>query len=242
MQESRIAATKRLQAAGLWEEASQYRDKVRQESRAGGATRAEANERAWEAMAEKYPPNPDPQEPADCHSEAEPAEAEVYPAEVGAGADFTADVSWVYGNFQRVVITSPGKPARCDFSRATTPPPSSGAVGLMHWAADNRTAFFKDLVPKIVKTDDADDEDMIRRERKSIAEIGRILDDMNQEFQREMVENAPETVRKAVRSSLTDWERRYGVALPDEALAALDAHVMDLGTRLVEAAGGLAQA
>ena len=110
----------------------------------------------------------------------------------------------------------------------------------MQWAADNRTAFFKDLVPKIVKIDD--DEDLVRQERKSIAEIKGILDAMNKDFRRQMVEDTPETVREAVRSSLSDWKRSYGAALPAEALSSLDAAVTGLGTRLVAASSAVAEA
>jgi hypothetical protein len=240
MLESKVEITKRLQTEGRWDEASRYRDEVRQKFRTEDATRAEANERAWEAMAEKYPPNRDLQEPVDGHREGEPGETNAFPADVGAGADFSADVQWVYANFTRVVVCGPGKPSRCEFSRATTPPPSSGAVGLMEWAADNRTGFFKDLLPKIVNTDEADEDVLVRQEKKSIAEIRSILNRMNEGFQRQMVEDAPAAVKEAVCNSLFDWKRSHGTALPAEALSSLDAAVMSLGTRLVAASSAVA--
>ena len=55
--ESKIEATHRLQAAGLWEEASRYRDEVRRRHRNEGKRRSEAGDLAWQAMLERYPPH-----------------------------------------------------------------------------------------------------------------------------------------------------------------------------------------
>ena len=48
MQESKIVATKRLQSEGLWNEASLYREEVREHLRGEGMTRKEANQGAWD--------------------------------------------------------------------------------------------------------------------------------------------------------------------------------------------------
>ena len=56
MNESKIVATKRLQSEGLWNEASLYREEVREHLRGEGMTRKEANKGAWEKMLEAYPP------------------------------------------------------------------------------------------------------------------------------------------------------------------------------------------
>ena len=56
MNESKIVATKRLQSEGLWNEASLYREEVREHLRGEGMTRKEANKGAWEKMLETYPP------------------------------------------------------------------------------------------------------------------------------------------------------------------------------------------
>ena len=47
MNESKIVATKRLQSEGLWNEASLYREEVREHLRGEGMTRKEANKGAW---------------------------------------------------------------------------------------------------------------------------------------------------------------------------------------------------
>ncbi len=56
MNESKIVATKRLQSEGLWNEASLYREEMREHLRGEGMTRKEANKGAWEEMLETYPP------------------------------------------------------------------------------------------------------------------------------------------------------------------------------------------
>ena len=56
MQESKIVATKRLQDEGHWNEASLYREGIRETLRSEGMTRKEANRVAWEKMLEVFPP------------------------------------------------------------------------------------------------------------------------------------------------------------------------------------------
>ena len=58
MTESKIQATERLRAEARWPEASQFKDKVLRELRTSGMTKAEASEKAWAEMIEKYPPFP----------------------------------------------------------------------------------------------------------------------------------------------------------------------------------------
>jgi len=69
------------------------------------------------------------------------------------------------------------------WERATQKPPSTGACSLARWAADNRTAFYKDLLPKAMakpREGEGDDPELVRQERKSIAEIKRILEKMSE--------------------------------------------------------------
>lgn len=184
------ATYQHLVDAGLWHEAYGFKEERRRELREQGISRREAHSRAWEEMRQKYVPNTgEPQEPLATRqgaSDADPAQiasggdvgdsgaADASPVVSGTGADFVGDVAWVYANYARVVSCRPGKPPRCDFSKADSPPPSAGAVGLMEWAAENRTAFFKDLVPKAIRSAETADEE-IRREERSIAEIREVL-------------------------------------------------------------------
>ena len=56
MKESKIDLTHRLQKDGSWAEASAFKDDVKNRLRGKGLKRAEAGEKAWEAMALRYPP------------------------------------------------------------------------------------------------------------------------------------------------------------------------------------------
>jgi hypothetical protein len=56
MEESKICAMDRLRREGRWEEASLFRDEERRRLRDEGLPKAEANDRSWAAMMEKYPP------------------------------------------------------------------------------------------------------------------------------------------------------------------------------------------
>ena len=92
-------------------------------------------------------------------------------------AKFEDEIDWVYQNY---VFATERKSTGCTMrlSRCRTPAPSMGAVALLEWAIENRTAFFKDVLPKAKKGVEDEDADTIRTERKSIAEIERILDQM----------------------------------------------------------------
>ena len=78
MQESKIVATKRLQDEGHWNEASLYREGIRETLRSEGMTRKEANRVAWEKMLEVFPPFDAEEEAAHwlCACYFPPAEAE----------------------------------------------------------------------------------------------------------------------------------------------------------------------
>jgi hypothetical protein len=54
MQRSKIDVTDELRRLGVWEEASLFKDLCRQRYRASGLSRREANEFAWEEMAEYF--------------------------------------------------------------------------------------------------------------------------------------------------------------------------------------------
>ena len=93
MQESKIVATKRLQAEGHWNEASLYREGIRETLRSEGLTRKEANRVAWEKMLEVFPPFDAEEEAAHwlCACYFPPAEAE----HVKAGQPSLEDVWYV---------------------------------------------------------------------------------------------------------------------------------------------------
>ena len=134
--ESRIAATHRLQREGRWDEASRYRDEVRRELRSEGKKRADANDGAWAAMLEEFPPLTTgtvagkPAEPED-DLDLEPLLAKLN----GKAPDLPEDVLWVYTNLanKRAIPNDA---------------PGPGAWALLSWARSNKDHFFQQMLPK----------------------------------------------------------------------------------------------
>ena len=65
MEESKIELHDRLRREGRWNEAAVWKDAKIKELRATGMKRAEAKEKAWRLMAEKFPPLPKPERDED---------------------------------------------------------------------------------------------------------------------------------------------------------------------------------
>jgi hypothetical protein len=249
MTEDQKQVYREMVARGVWIEADAYRQTLRQEFRGQGLPKQEAGERAWRMMVERFVsgdgqadnrPEDNREQPEAITAgaavevaasidplgdDAQPVPCE-HPMPVGPGGSYAADVAWVYANHHLVVTGAPGKP-RCDFAKATCPPPSGGAIGLMEWAAENRTAFFKDTAPKVLNASEGLSEELAQEER-GIEEVRGILADFNRNFHRRLVEDAPATLRTAVQQRLDDWQRRSGVELPDAIRDSLDASVVDL--------------
>ena len=139
MRESKIEATERLRREGRWEDASRYREEVRNELRSEGRPRAEAAGAAWDAMLEKYPPLP----AAELVSQGPAAELENIDIDAlvarfkGNEPDLARDILWAYENLEN-------RKARPEDG------PSLGAWALLKWARDYRNRFFEQLLPKAI--------------------------------------------------------------------------------------------
>jgi hypothetical protein len=172
MKESKIHATERLRQEGRWDEASAYRDEVRGRLRSEGMPKSEADEAAWEAMIERYAPI--------LASEAEPevtgldlddADLDALAAKFdGQPADFSRDAQWTYENLD-------------NRRAAPTAAPSLGAWSMLKWARENRNRFFEHLLPKAISVQQrqATEQCWQEEEEMSIAEIEKMLKELNQE-------------------------------------------------------------
>ena len=151
MTESKIELTERLRREGRWAEASRLKDTALADFRAKGMKRDEAAEAAWAAMAEAYPPLPvaeGPVDPAAGTPAAMTTDAPPIPwSDLPTEGDFDEEVRWVHQQYILIVEESP-RGRVIHWERATKKPPSTGACSLARWAADNRTAFYKDLLPR----------------------------------------------------------------------------------------------
>ena len=179
MNESKIALTERLRREGRWAEASKLKDTALADFRAKGMKRDEAAEAAWAAMAEAYPPltaveaTADPGAPDVAATDACPIPWSDLPTE----AEFGDEVRWVHSQYIRIIEENP-RGRRIHWDRATVKPPSTGACSLARFAAENRTAFYKDMLPKIMaNTDDQDatEKANVKREKMALEEIRALL-------------------------------------------------------------------
>jgi len=224
MKESKIVVTERLRQEGRWEEASQYRDEVRKELRSQGKPRAEAAEAAWDAMMAKYPPLP-PAEPIPPEPEPEnfDVDALVERAE-GNEPDLARDTLWAYENLE---------------NRKTRPEdaPSVGAWSLLKWAREYRNRFFEQLVPKAMaaRTKRVEEDGLGENADPGLEEVEKMLADLHRQWEESLAEDTPGTVQEKVRGLLSDWTRRFGVAVPAEAAESLRLQMAGLAGDCIKA-------
>lgn len=120
MTESKVVAMDRLRQDGRWNEASEFRDRVRKELRASGMNRSQAAEEAWVRMIAEYPP-------LDGDSNEELVDQAIWPPDLteedeqealvaisGRNADFDRDFVWAYSQLGKANLTprdAPSAPA-----------------------------------------------------------------------------------------------------------------------------------
>jgi len=239
MNESKLELTERLRAEGRWDEAAKFRETARADFRSKGMKRAEAVEAAWEAMSEAFPPLPVAEAPADPGApESAPTHAPPVPwADLPTDADFADEVRWVHQQYIRIVEETP-RGRVIHWERASVKPPSTGACSLARWAAENRTAFYKDMLPRVMAKleDGAEEETNIRRERMALDEIDELLGEMNKQIAEELAEElragVSAAVQKRVQELVSKWSQstwdHAPVSVPDDARASLEADVCGL--------------
>jgi hypothetical protein len=239
--ESKIELTERLRREGRWEEASRFKDETFKKLRSEGMTKADAKEESWRRMAAKYPPldsidesvteapnatigEPLPaQEPRGTEHDID-IDALLDRIGDGRSSDLVRDTLWVYENLANRRIKA-------------SDAPSCGAWALLEWARQYRNRFFEQVLPKAMLNKPPENEENIRKEKKSIAEIEDILKQFNQDWAEDLVANVPKTVRADVRSILEDWARQFSLAIPNEAKADLEAHISRLIQDCIEVIG-----
>ncbi len=179
MNESKVELMDRLRREGRWSEASKDKDETLRTLRSQGMTKAEAGEAAWEAMAEKYPPQ----------AQAEAAAVNVrvqglgeIPAswpELADNSSLQAELAWVQSNRLRVVEEKSSGATRVYLARARSPAPSWAALSWLETSIRSY-AKFADVVARSLK-DEQDDQANIRRERMAIEEIRELLAEMHED-------------------------------------------------------------
>ena len=170
MEEAKNVLTKRLRREGRWEEASLFKDEVKNWLRASGLKRAEANEKAWDEMAEKYPPLPEPELPAEPESVEKPPE-EAEPAGP-VKADFeqarvrlSEELDWAHQNWALTDVEPKDAP-------------SQGAWSFLLMACSDTKGFYALWQRCNMRDSDDESQEFEDDARHSVAEINKRIEEI----------------------------------------------------------------
>ncbi|MEM6778213.1 MAG: hypothetical protein AAF670_11205 [Planctomycetota bacterium] len=179
--ESKVELTDRWRREKREEEASRFRDDVRKACRAKGMSRKQADEHAWTETAKAFPPvqvaDPslnEPAESANARIVGLPNIPDSWP-EMPGNASLHSELSWVQNNRLRIVEKTGGT-TRVHLERSREPAPSWAALSWLETSI-RVYAKFIEICAKHLREDEGEPE-MIRRERKSIAEVRQLLTEM----------------------------------------------------------------
>jgi hypothetical protein len=231
---SKTETMERLRSDGRWSEASLWKDAKVKELRESGMKRTDATEEAWRLLEIEYPPLAI--EPAGVTGRVVGTTAlPIGWGDLSESAPFATEVEWVHQN--RVLVVEEKAAGRCvlHWERARQPAPSYGAVNLMEFAATNRKGFM-DILQR-VKPEGSGDEENVKRERKTLAEIEDLLGRMQQQADESLLADVPNVVQNRVGSLLSDWSRQHSPTLSNAAMASLQANVSALVHGCMEAIG-----
>lgn len=104
------------------------------------------------------------------------------PAEWGElpdNASQVEEVKWVYANYMRVVRRTREGHDRVQLKSASCPAPSHGTFTLLNFAITNQAGFLN-LWQKVCKDKTEGEEEQVKKEKKSIAEIRAIIEQMEE--------------------------------------------------------------
>jgi hypothetical protein len=224
----KLELMQRLRAEGRWPQAEAFKNDAIADFKAKGVENPV--EEAWAATKKAFAPLPvaeGPADPAVSKPEGTTTDAPPIPwSDLPTDADFDEEVRWVHQQYVSIVEETP-RGRVIHWGRATKRPPSTGACSLARWAADNRTGFYKDLLPKAMAKSGGQEEDpRVKEEEMQIEEIrgilGRIQDGMDEKLRADV----PGVLQQRVRDMLSSWGQRCGVSLPDDARAHLDSAIV----------------
>jgi hypothetical protein len=73
-----------------------------------------------------------------------------------------------------------------------------------------------------------EEEEMVRKERKSISEIEGVLERIQEDMDEELRADVPGVLQERVRNMLSNWGQQCGVSLTDKDRAHLDSDIIRL--------------
>lgn len=130
--ESKGDIARRLQKRADWPDIEAEKDQLIKANRAEGHNRESASQKAWQTMAEKYPPEPEPPPPEIPPNKPQTPVAEYQPDL--DSADYIPGVEWVYRSLRTTATAGDA--------------PDPGAAGLLEWARENSDAFYQRVWPQ----------------------------------------------------------------------------------------------
>jgi hypothetical protein len=186
----RAALSRQWRREGRYEEIAEFRQQVKEATKKAWKAegrqwdRDELNEVAWQEAARAFPPlntermpGTDSQsESAHCGRVTGLGDIPVDWPRLPANASLPAEIGWVQASRVDVVEPLPGGGARVRLARADAPAPSKAALGWLETAI-LFPAKFADVAVKATQYQE-DEQQLVRRERKSIDELRAILAEM----------------------------------------------------------------
>jgi hypothetical protein len=176
--ETKAEAMHRLQREGRWEQASAYRQEVRQQQRAQGHTKAEARDAAWAAMLKEFPPL---EADGEASKHVEPSGPMELVESVGLSAeeldqlrgrtrgrevDWVRSVVWAFEALgQETVLPSDA--------------PTPGTWALYGWAKQSANKFYETVLPRALaaqeKRRQTTDDEFVQTELLPLEELAATL-------------------------------------------------------------------
>jgi hypothetical protein len=177
--ETRIEATDRWRREGRSEEVQAFRVKARQTCQRAGMSQEEAGVVAWREAMSKFPPLPESEESAEVLVEPRAVRGQVSGlgripeswGELGATSTLTKDLEWVNANRLWIVRETGSGGFVVELERASEAAPSRSALSWLELSIKNPSKFMDLVAKKLGEDGGVDDEEFVRAERMSIAEI-----------------------------------------------------------------------
>ena len=98
------------------------------------------------------------------------------------GADFKAEVEWVYQNYSFVVEERDGRQSVIHWERMVTVPPSYACKSLMEQTVKSPNPFFNGVLPRVrgFGVEGQDNLALEREEKLGIEDVGRVLGELQE--------------------------------------------------------------
>jgi len=185
-----LTVTQRLQREGRWKEIEPQRNEMMRLARKQrGLSKTDAQQWVYSEIDRLYPPPPSSEVTSDDGIARSSARSDLDSGQIrglsdlpdgwpdlSANASLSSDVGWVQANRLRIVAEVSGGSTSVHLDQALSPAPSWAALG---WLETSIRSYAKyvDVAARATASDDGE-AGVVRRERMSIEEVQRLLDEM----------------------------------------------------------------